>query len=182
MNDADDIAAEAAGWLDEPPSTLREPLDLLLAYLDYYRDAAVRKIDGLTDGELRGSRLPSGWSPLALVQHLAFMERRWMQWGFAGEPVPAPWGDEDPVTEQWAVPADVTVVDVVANLRAVGLRTREIATGSTLGDVGRLGGRFSSDREPPTLAWILLHVLQEYARHLGHLDIARELTDGAVGE
>ena len=46
----------------------------------------------------------------------------------------------------------------------------------------RVGGRFASAQEAPTLGWILLHVLQEHARHLGHLDIVRELTDGSVGE
>ena len=57
-------------------------------------------------------------------------------------------------------------------------------SGATLADVSRIGGRFAEgDRKPPpTLGWILLHVLQEYARHAGHLDIARELIDGATGE
>jgi hypothetical protein len=177
MNPTDD-----AGWLEEPPPAQREPLALLLAYLDYYRDAALRKIDGLSDADLRSSRLPSGWAPLALVQHLAFMERRWIQWGFAGAQLPDPHGDEDPVTEQWLVGPDVSVVDVVSNLRAVGARTRELASGSSLGAVARTGGRFAEGTQPPALGWILLHVFQEYARHVGHLDVARELLDGAVGE
>jgi hypothetical protein len=46
----------------------------------------------------------------------------------------------------------------------------------------RTGGRFPTGTEPPTLGWILLHVLQEYARHVGQLDVVRELIDGTVGE
>ena len=69
-----------------------------------------------------------------------------------------------------------------AALRAGGERTRVIASAAALSDLGKLGGRFSAENPPPTLAWILHHVLQEYARHVGHLDIARELIDGAVGE
>jgi Protein of unknown function (DUF664) len=173
---------DEAGWLEEPSPTVRDPLELLLGYLDYYRDVAVRKIDGLTEDELRSSRLPSSWTPLGLVRHLAFMERRWLVWGFAGEQLPAPWGDHDPGRKRWIVADDLSFVDVVSQLRATGVRTREITSGSSLDAIARTGGRFAVDREPPRLGWILLHVLQEYARHIGHLDVARELVDSAVGE
>jgi hypothetical protein len=96
--------------------------------------------------------------------------------------VPAPWGDHDPAREKWVVADDLSVVDVVSELRATGVRTREIVGGSSLEAIARKGGRFAPDREAPSLGWILLHVLQEYARHIGHLDVARELLDGAVGE
>ena len=68
--------------------------------------------------------------------------------------------------------------------RAAGARTRVIAAGAGLADIAAAGGRFSEDdsRPRPTLAWILVYVLQEYTRHAGHLDIARELADGATGE
>lgn len=63
-----------------------------------------------------------------------------------------------------------------------GRRTRAIVEVSDLAQLGATGGRFAADRPPPTLAFILFHVLQEYARHTGHLDVARELADGLVGE
>jgi hypothetical protein len=170
------------GWLEEPPDTVRELRELLLAYLDFYRDTAIRKIDGLTETEVRSSRLPSGWTPLEAVQHLAYMERRWVQWGFAGEQLPDPWGDNSPGTERWSVDASTSTADVVEHLRRVGTRTRAIVGIAELTTVARIGGRFTGDREPPPLGWILLHVLQEYARHVGHLDVARELADGSVGE
>jgi hypothetical protein len=77
-----------------------------------------------------------------------------------------------------------TAADLIAALRAAGELTRAIVSGAELADVSALGGRFSdSDPRPrPTLAWILVYVLQEYARHAGHLDIARELIDGSTGE
>jgi len=55
---------------------------LPLGYLDYYRLVITRKLEGLTESELRTSRLPSGWTPLELVKHLAYMEQRWLRWGF----------------------------------------------------------------------------------------------------
>jgi hypothetical protein len=167
---------------EEPSQALHEPRELLLAYLDYYREAALQKIDGLSDDDLRRSRLPSGWTPLELVQHLAYMERRWLQWGFAGEDVPDPFGDADPETRLWRVAGDVPVTDIVARLREAGRRTRAIVEGADLDEQAPPGPRFQPDRPPPALSWILVHVLQEYARHVGHLDIVRELSDGSVGE
>jgi hypothetical protein len=65
---------------------------------------------------------------------------------------------------------------------AGGARTRTIAAGAELSDLAAVGGRFADGDRRPTLAWVLFHILQEYARHAGHLDIARELLDGATGE
>ncbi|MHB1473276.1 MAG: mycothiol transferase, partial [Dermatophilaceae bacterium] len=61
-------------------------------------------------------------------------------------------------------------------------RTRQIVEAAELTDVAAVGGRFAAGTNPPSLLWILFHVLQEYARHTGHIDIVRELADGAVGE
>jgi hypothetical protein len=54
-----------------------------------------RKLNGLTEAELRSSHLPSGWTPLELLKHLVHMEARWLRWGFMAEQLPQPWGDED---------------------------------------------------------------------------------------
>ena len=168
--------------LEEPSFGAREPVTLLLGYLDFYRDVVVRKLRGLDSEELSSSRLPSGWSPIELLRHLAYMERRWVQWGFAGIPVDQPWGDNNGETGRWLVPAGVAFEDVVGELEEVGRRTRELTGSCTLETVSKAGGRFASGGELPTLHWILLHVLQEYARHAGHLDIVRELSDGTLGE
>lgn len=164
----------------EPSRKLSDPKELLLSYLDYYRQAIERKINGLADAELRTSRLPSGWTPLQLVNHLVHMEQRWLRWGFTAENVDAPWGDADE-HGGWITPAN-TPAELIAALHDGGRRTREIAEQAELADLGALGGRFATDDKRPTLAWTLFHVLQEYARHAGHLDIARELADGKLGE
>jgi hypothetical protein len=168
--------------LDEPEWSVTDPSALLLADLDYYRDTVRRKFAGLTDEQLRTSVLPSGWTPLELGQHLAFMERRWTQWGFAAQAVPDPAGDDDPVTGHWFVPEGDGPAEVLARIAAAGARTRELMTGVDLTTPAETGGRFPAGGPTPSAGWILLHVLQEYARHAGHLDAAREIIDGAVGE
>jgi uncharacterized damage-inducible protein DinB len=165
----------------EPNRELPDPKELFLGYLDYYRSVIVRKLQGLDESELRGSRFPSGWTPLELLKHLIYMEARWLRWGFDAEQVASPWGDHDEA-ERWHVSPDETFEELVSALNKGGVRTREIVEGAELRDVAAAGGRFSEDEARPTLAWILFHVLQEYARHAGHMDIARELADGVTGE
>ena len=94
---------------DEPPRSLEDPRDILLQQLSYYRATLLAKLDGLSPDQLTGSILPSGWSPLGLLKHLVFVERRWMQWGFEADQVADPWGDHDPNSEGWLVTPDDTV-------------------------------------------------------------------------
>jgi uncharacterized damage-inducible protein DinB len=162
----------------EPTGETADSAALLARYLEFYRETVLRKIASLSEAELRVSRLPSGWTPVELLNHLAFMERRWFVWGFLGEDVGDPWGDAR--DERWHVPDDVPLDRVVTMLRAVGERTTRVLADHPLDAPGRPGGRFEA--EPPTLAWICFHVLQEYARHAGHLDVAVELAGGDVGE
>ena len=169
--------------LHQPARTIDDPAELFLDYLDYYRAVIARKLDGLSDADSRTSRLPSGWTPLDLVKHLVYMERRWLRWGFLAEDLPDPFGDQDR-PGHWAVgPAD-TAESLVAEMLDGGRRTRAIVTAAGLDQVAPLGGRFQpgDKHPPPTLLWILMHVFEEYARHAGHLDVARELADGVVGE
>jgi uncharacterized protein DUF664 len=167
----------------KPSRTLPDPVPVLVGFLDPHRTAVVRKLDGLSDDELRTSRLPSGWAPIELLKHLVFMERRWLVWGFLGEPIDDPGGDED-AAGRWSVDRDEKAEDLIAELLEGGVRTRAIVAGASPGDVSAVGGKFTADddRPRPTLAWILVYVLQEYARHAGHLDVARELVDAATGE
>jgi hypothetical protein len=61
----------------EPSRSIADPKELLLGYLDYYRAALLAKLEGLSEEDVRAPRLPSGWSPLELFNHLIHMERRW---------------------------------------------------------------------------------------------------------
>jgi Protein of unknown function (DUF664) len=162
----------------EPRGGDSDPGRLFARYLDFYRETVVRKTLSLSDEQQRTSLVPSAWTPIELLSHLAHMERRWLVWGFLGEDVDDPWGDG--LDDRWHVADDVTTNDVVAMLRAVGERTTALLGAHSLGEVAPSGPRF--EHEPPTLSWICFHVLQEYARHAGHLDIAVELAGGDVGE
>lgn len=167
---------------------------LFTRYLDFYRAAAVRKVTSVPDEERRRTRLPSGWTPLEMLWHLAHMERRWIMWGFLGEAVEEPWADQ--MDGHWRVPDGLGLDEVAGRLQEVGRRTTSVLAARDLGDIASAEGRFGarsgqgapvdgeSDSEvaPPTLAWICFHILQEYARHVGHLDIAVELAGGPVGE
>ena len=157
-----------------------DPAELIVRYLDYYRETVAAKLLGLSEAELRTSRLPSGWTPLELLKHLVAMERRWLRWGFRAEQVPDPWFDAR--DDRWYVGPEESVDDLVAALLDGGRTTSAIVASAALTDRAQTGGRFADEQEAPTLAWILFHVLHEYARHAGHLDIARELADGATGE
>lgn len=166
--------------LDGPGISVTDPRELLIGYLDWYREALMRKVDGLSDAQLRTPVQPMGWSPLGLVRHLGWVERRWLQWGLAAaDVVPYPPGGD---AGEWAVPADVPSEQVLATYAGEVQRSRELVAGFRLEQQARTGGRFVTADRAPTLVRILFHLLQEYARHVGHLDVARELIDGTIGE
>jgi uncharacterized damage-inducible protein DinB len=152
---------------------------VFLGYLDYFRAVLVAKLDGLPEAELRRSRLPSGWSPLELVKHLTHVERRWLEWGFEGRPVPDPWADHR--DGRWYVDPQESPAELVAALTARGATTAAIVRAHDLDEAGAPGERWEG-ADPPTLERVLFHLLQEYARHVGHLDVVRELVDGEAGE
>jgi uncharacterized damage-inducible protein DinB len=162
----------------EPGST-DDLRGLLLDYLDFFRTTVAAKLDGLSPEELVGSTVPSGWTPAGLVNHLVNVERRWLEWGFLAEPVSDPCRDADEAGG-WVTP-DASVAELRELLVDAGRRSRTIVEAHELTEVAAVGGRFDASTAPQ-LQWILLHLVQEYARHTGHLDIARELVDGRTGE
>jgi uncharacterized damage-inducible protein DinB len=164
--------------LPEPGSTAVDA-ELFATYLDYFRSEVRRKTGDLDAADLTTSRLPSGWTAAELVSHLAHMERRWLVWGFLGEAVELPWGDQD-ADGRWTTSTPID--ELLDLLDRGGVRTTEILATHPLTTPAAVGGRFSAEDPPPTLLAIAFHVLQEYARHTGHLDVVRELIDGVVGE
>ncbi|TCI99708.1 DUF664 domain-containing protein [Aeromicrobium sp. IC_218] len=150
--------------------------EALLAYLDAHRADVRARLGELAPSDLTVSRVPSGWSPLGLLNHLVHMERRWLEWRFLGLDLPDVWGDgNDVVGAPWL--DDVPLDELLERLDAGGRRTREIVAAHGLDARGRRRGSSPED-EPATLQAILLHVSDEYARHLGHLDVAVELARG----
>ena len=154
--------------------------ETLVGYLDFLRSQVVTAVLSLDPARQRQSRLPSGWTPLELLSHLLHMERRWFSWGFAAEPVERPWGDfvDDPAAAEgarWHVPEDVDAAALVARLDDVAAVTGAVLLGTPLEQRARTGGRFADEDDAPTLRAIAFHVLHEYARHAGHLDVSVEL-------
>jgi uncharacterized damage-inducible protein DinB len=165
--------------LPEPTGPALLQGDVFLAYLDHFRSVLVSAVQGLSDDQVRTSLLPSGWTVLELAKHLTYVERRWLVWGFEGAPVAEPWADSQ--DGRWYVGAEEDAVDVIRALQEQGEVSRCVVRGHSLSDVGKPGERWDG-ADPPTLERVLFHLLQEYARHAGHLDIVRELLDGTVGE
>ena len=164
----------------EPPKSGPSGAARWADYLDWVRAEMVRGVLGLSPRAQRTSLVPSGWTPLELLSHVLHMEQRWFVWGFLGEQVAEPWGDwsvdepwRDDADGRWRVADDVTAEEVAGRLEAIGARTREVLASYPLDAVASPGGRFAAD--PPALEWICFHVLAEYARHAGHLDIVVEL-------
>lgn len=162
------------------PTTPRDDRrEVLLEYLDFYRAVVRDKVAGLEEEAQRTSRLPSGWTPLELVKHLVNVERRWLVWGFEGVAVDDPWAEER--DHRWYAAPDESVDELLDAFDEGGRHTREVVRAHSLDDVGAPSDRWDG-ADPPRLERVLLHLLQEYARHAGHLDIVREMADGTTGE
>ena len=165
---------------EEPPKSGEHGAARWSDYLDWMRAELARGVLALTAERQRTALVPSGWTPIELLSHVLHMEQRWFVWGFLGEQVEEPWGDwdvdepwHDGVEGRWRVADDVTARQLVDRLDQVAARTRSVLRDVPLDAQAASGGRFAED--PPTLEWICFHVLAEYARHAGHLDIVAEL-------
>lgn len=157
------IGAWLPGPADEaPPLSLTDPGEILQAQLELHRARLLRKVDGLTDEQLRASVLPSGWSPLELLVHLTAVERRWLRWGFRAEPLDDPWRDDGP-DGRWRVPGGTSTEEVLAGLQGQWRLSRAIVAGVPLTTRAAVSGRFATAEQAPTLGWILAHLLRERA-------------------
>ena len=163
----------------EPTDPRASRAEVFLGYLDFFREVAVEQVASLPAPDAVRSRLPSGWTPVELLLHLRHVERRWLEWGFLGLDVGDPWADER--DGRWHVPSGVGPAEVVEQLRRQGARTREIVASHGLDERGRPGPRWDG-AEPATLERVLFHLLQEYARHVGQLDVVVELVTGATSD
>jgi uncharacterized damage-inducible protein DinB len=142
----------------------------LLHFLSANRAAALAVVDGLTEVDARRSVVPSGWSTVDMIVHLAGVERHWFGYALAGD------AEHRPVYE--AVPT--TLTEAVDLYRAEARRSDQILAGLTLNDPLALQPN-ELRGEVTTVRGVVLHVIEEIARHAGHLDVARELIDGRTG-
>jgi uncharacterized damage-inducible protein DinB len=170
----------SAGRADDIPSSWDERT-VLTTVLDYARDTVHAKCAGLSDADARRAPLPG--SPLmtisGLVSHLRWVESSWIEDTLLGRAIDAPWTEEDPDRE-FRIAVEVPLAKLLAEYRAACARHRDLVASLDL-DTASSGDLGEWRTEPVTLRWILIHLIEETARHNGHLDILRELADGARG-
>jgi uncharacterized damage-inducible protein DinB len=170
----------SAGRADDIPSSWDERT-VLMTLLDYARDTVHAKCAGLPDADARRAPLPG--SPLmtisGLVSHLRWVESSWIEDTLLGCAIDAPWTEDDPDRE-FRIAVEVPLAQLLAEYRAACARHRDLVASLDL-DTPSRGDLGEWRTEPVTLRWILLHLIEETARHNGHLDILRELADGTRG-
>jgi hypothetical protein len=147
---------------------------LLLAWLDAKRRHVLDQVEAMTEDDQRRSRLPSGWTPLGAVRHLALdVERVWFRRVVAGESVELPVGYEG-----WTVPEGTGAEEVLALYRDEARLSDAAVAGLPLDAAPQWWFEGAGDPPYSTLREVILQVLVETATHAGHLDVARELADG----
>jgi len=161
----------------DPPLVAQER-EMLGAWLDYHRATLAVKCEGLTDDQLRAQAVPpSSLSLLGLVRHMGEVERSWFRRVLSGEQAPPRYySDENPDGDFDDV-ADAGVAEAFGYWRDECAHARERVAAAPSLDVtgtGRQGEGYS-------LRWIMVHMIEEYARHNGHADLLRERIDGTVG-
>ncbi len=154
---------------------------LLREFLRGQREVVVAIVEGLDEAAWHRSVVPSGWTPAGLLEHLGGAEWHWFQGVVAGRQPELP-GDldedqppYDPLTVVFTT--DASSAEVLAFYREQ-CAASEAVLDSTPLSASPLGRHGLGESEPPNVRWVVLHMIEETARHAGHLDLARELLDG----
>lgn len=151
----------------------RESLEQML---DFLRATAMRKVDGLTEEQAATAAVPpSALTPLGTIKHLTGVERFWFSIDFADQDLPWPWPEDDPHGAFGLEPGD-TVESVLTAYAAECRRSQESVAAAGLDEVAR------SEGMDFTLRYAYQHMIEETARHCGHLDLLRECLDGTTGQ
>lgn len=167
----------------EPPPQPDERT-ALESFLDYFRATLRWKAEGLTDEQARTASVPPSIMSIGgLLRHMAEVERHWFQMYLRGDAEDRLFWSEGPDAD-FLVPDSVTLADCLALYDREVATSRQIAAGHELDDLAALNDRdrgFDDDWQP-NLRWIMVHMIEEYARHAGHADLIRERIDGATGD
>jgi uncharacterized damage-inducible protein DinB len=160
----------------QPPLAAQER-EMLAAWLDFHRDTLAVKCAGLTAGQLRERAVPpSTLSLLGLVRHMAEGEHQWFTMVLGGEQTPYPYYTDDNPDADTDDVDSADVAEAFQTWRAECAAARQrVAAAPSLDVTGTQDGREFS------LRWIMIHMIEEYARHNGHADLIRQRIDGAVG-
>ncbi|MEU6272526.1 DinB family protein [Streptomyces populi] len=152
----------------------------LTTFLDYARATVRAKCEGLSAEDARKAPLPLSplMTPSGLVSHLRWVEYYWFQVVFLGEEDEGPWTEEDPDREM-RIAVDIPLSRLLDEYEEQSARYRELVAGH---DLDAKAERTVRDGHRVDLRWIVLHLIEETARHNGHIDILRELADGRRGD
>ena len=148
---------------------------ILESYRDWYRDALLRKIAGLSDADLKRRLVASETTLFGIVHHLAYVERWWFQDVFAGLGCEYPWTDEDPNAE-FHVEGTISSEEAVELYMGEYEISKRIVSEADLDDFAK-----HEDFQDMNLRRIVVHMIEETARHTGQADIIREQIDGTIG-
>jgi hypothetical protein len=163
--------------------TVNQPVSaedqVLLNFLAAQRETVLGIVEGLDEEAWHRSVVPSGWTPAGLVEHLSGAELHWFQEVVAAADTTPPGVEEmSPYDPMAAFVTDWSSADIIAEYRELCARSDAVLALTPLSARPRGKHGDSEVAEPPTVRWVVLHVIEETARHAGHLDIARELLDG----
>ena len=156
----------------------------LREWLEYHRATLLMKIDGLSDAQARTRSIPSSnLSLLGLLRHMVVVERYWFTWVVGGvqpEPIYITWEDEN---LDFNFDETATLAEALDsfNTELVTSRRYEAACASLDSRAARTEVRDGADF-CPDLRWVMVHMIEEYARHNGHADLLREAIDGVTGD
>ena len=155
----------------------RELLDFLAAQ----RAVVLSIVAGLDEEAWHRSIVPSGWTPAGLVEHLAGAEWHWFQGVVTGaRPEPPPGEELTPYDPTAAFVSDLPSAEIVGFYRDQCASSDAVLAVTPLSARPRGQHGVPGQDEPPDVRWVVLHMIEETARHAGHLDVARELLDGAT--
>lgn len=166
-----------------PPVAANERTTLV-EFLDYFRSVLLRKADDLDETQARQQIGVSQMDMLGLIRHMALVEQSWFSQVVAGSPEPDLWADPDDPDSDWHHGPDDTLAVAVAALHKEIEKARAVVAATesldqlTAIDVGPPDNPARFGRR--SLRWVMVHMIEEYARHCGHADVIRENIDGAV--
>ncbi len=152
---------------------------MLVAFLDYYRETICSKLEGVTDEGARWIPAEGANSLIGIVNHLAYVEDSWFHQRLLGLPSQLPNIFENDPDAEFRPAGDQSVARTIDQYRRMWQRSNEITQTAGLDDVAQ---HPKAAQRGVTLRWILVHMLEETARHAGHMDITRQLVDGATGD
>lgn len=167
----------------DPPATGDE-ITQLRAYLDYHRETLRQKSDGLSAEQLNATLPPSDLTLGGMVKHLAFVEDHWVSVVFLGHGYAEPWASADWDADddwEWHSADEQTPTELRELYDAATAASDEILATAT-GPEALTAHDVRSYDGPVNLRWVLLHLIEEYARHNGHADLIRQSIDGITGE